>query len=227
MSQQKLQELQQQVGLGREIGGACWMDGSSRSQEEGRWQAACLCIIFLISSIVASPSSPRPVPAVLHGACAHFTLASPPAVLLLQVALLNVAAAAKGIDLHFVLTTAAATQQQLAATAQQQLLAAAAASASKGLELQTILAAAAAAQQQVAAAAQQQLLAAAAAAAAPAAHSHAGGGSVGAAHPLVHSDATAAAVTAALTPPPAPAAAQEGSITLLPAGNTTGRARDA
>ncbi|PSC73972.1 hypothetical protein C2E20_2559 [Micractinium conductrix] len=144
-----------------------------------------------------------------------------------QVALLNVAAAAKGIDLHFVLTTAAATQQQLAATAQQQLLAAAAASASKGLELQTILAAAAAAQQQVAAAAQQQLLAAAAAAAAPAAHSHAGGGSVGAAHPLVHSDATAAAVTAALTPPPAPAAAQEGSITLLPAGNTTGRARDA
>lgn len=83
-----------------------------------------------------------------------------------QVALLNVAAAAKGIDLQFILTTAAAAQQQLAGTAQQQLLAAAAATASKGMELQTILAAAAAQQQQASALAQQQLLAAAAAAAA-------------------------------------------------------------
>lgn len=56
-----------------------------------------------------------------------------------QVALLNVAAAAKGLDLPFILTTAASQQQQLAATAQQQLLAAAAATASKGMELQTIL----------------------------------------------------------------------------------------
>ncbi|EFN53563.1 hypothetical protein CHLNCDRAFT_136713 [Chlorella variabilis] len=93
-----------------------------------------------------------------------------------QVGLLNVAAAAKGLDLQFILSTAASQQQQLAATAQQQLLAAAAATASKGMELQTILAAAAAQQQQVAAAAQQQLLAAAAAAAAagappPAPHS--------------------------------------------------------
>lgn len=84
-----------------------------------------------------------------------------------QVDLLNVAAAAKGIDLHTILTTAAAAQGSLAAAAQQQLLAAAAATASKGLELQTMLAAAAAQQAQVAATAQQQLLAAAAAAACP------------------------------------------------------------
>ena len=92
-----------------------------------------------------------------------------------QVALLNVAAAAKGLDLHTILSTAAANQQQLAATAQQQLLAAAAATAAKGIDLHNILAAAAAQQQLVAATAQQQLLAAAAAAAAggsaaPAAH---------------------------------------------------------
>ena len=83
-----------------------------------------------------------------------------------QVALLHVAAAAKGIDLELILTSAASTQQQLAATAQQQLLAAAAATASKGIELQTILSAAAAQQQLVAATAQQHLLVTAAAAAA-------------------------------------------------------------
>lgn len=83
-----------------------------------------------------------------------------------QVQLLNVAAAAKGIDLMHILSTAAEQQQHLAAAAQQQLLAAAAATASKGLELSTLLSAAAAQQQQVSASAQQQLLAAAAAAAA-------------------------------------------------------------
>lgn len=80
-----------------------------------------------------------------------------------QVGLLNVAAAAKGLDLHTILSTAAAQQQQLAATAQQQLLTAAAATASKGLDLQNILTAAAAQQQHVTAIAQAQLLAAAAA----------------------------------------------------------------
>lgn len=74
-----------------------------------------------------------------------------------QVALLHVAAAAKGIDLELILTSAASTQQ---------LLAAAAATASKGIELQTILSAAAAQQQLVAATAQQHPLVTAAAAAA-------------------------------------------------------------
>eukprot|EP00887_Chlorella_sp_A99_P001136 scaffold14.g1136.t1 len=104
-----------------------------------------------------------------------------------QVGLLNVAAAAKGLDLHTILSTAAAQQQQLAATAQQQLLTAAAATASKGLDLQNILTAAAAQQQHVTAIAQAQLLAAAAAAAA------AGGGSA-----TSHATAAAAAAAAVL-----------------------------
>ncbi|KAL4459107.1 hypothetical protein ABPG75_013972 [Micractinium tetrahymenae] len=120
-----------------------------------------------------------------------------------QVALLNVAAAAKGLDLPFILSTAASQQQQLATTAQQQLLAAAAATASKGMELQTILAAAAAQQQQVAATAQQQLLAAATAAAAAGAAVPGAAPAVsvasGASAPLLNGEAAAAAVAAALS----------------------------
>lgn len=83
-----------------------------------------------------------------------------------QAALLHVAAAAKGLDLHTVLTTAAETQKSLASTAQQSLLAAAAATASKGMELRTILEAADAELKLSSATAQQQLFQAAAAAAA-------------------------------------------------------------
>jgi hypothetical protein len=59
-----------------------------------------------------------------------------------QAALLHVAAAAKGLDLHTVLTTAAETQKSLASAAQQSLLAAAAATASRAIELSSILEAA-------------------------------------------------------------------------------------
>lgn len=83
-----------------------------------------------------------------------------------QAALLHVAAAAKGLDLHTVLTTAAETQKSLASAAQQSLLAAAAATASKGMELRTILEAADAELKLSSATAQQQLFQAAAAAAA-------------------------------------------------------------
>ncbi len=83
-----------------------------------------------------------------------------------QAALLHVAAAAKGLDLHTVLATAAETQKSVAAAAQQSLLAAAAATASKGMELRTILEAADAELKLSSATAQQQLFQAAAAAAA-------------------------------------------------------------
>lgn len=135
--------------------------------------------------------------------CAHRACMLSFPVSCLQVALLNVAAAAKGLDLPFILSTAASQQQQLAATAQQQLLAAAAATASKGMELQTILAAAAAQQQQVAATAQQQLLAAAAAAAAAGAAAPgttpAAPSAPGLAAPTLNSEAAAAVVAAALS----------------------------
>ena len=83
-----------------------------------------------------------------------------------QAALLHVAAAAKGLDLHTVLASAAETQKSLASAAQQSLLAAAAATASKGMELRTILEAADAELKLSSATAQQQLFQAAAAAAA-------------------------------------------------------------